>query len=76
MRTIREYKVVKTTFYINDADDYGLVSEDVATFDNKTDAEWFCEENVNEMCVNDNERLEVWQCFNEDEKIYVVASYC
>ena len=70
MRTVKNFKVVKSEFYINNVNDWGYHEENITTFSNRTDAEWFCEDNVEQYGC-----LEVQQCFNEDDKVYVIATY-
>lgn len=74
MRTTKNFKVVKSKFYINNPNDYGYYTEDIAEFNNQTDAEWFCEDNIERLC-KDKECLEIQRCFNEDDKVYVIATY-
>lgn len=70
MRTTKNYKVVDSEFYFNDINDWGCHTKEIATFDTLTEAQWFCEDNCKNYHV-----LEIHHTFNEDDKIYVEASY-
>ena len=75
MRTIKCYKVVKDKFYINNPFDWGHKTKTIKIFDNITSAQWYCEDNVDRLCKEPNESLELQQVFNEDTKVYVLATY-
>ena len=75
MRTTKGFRVVKSTYYFNNITDFGHKEEELAMFDNLTDAQWFCEDHLEEYVKNDRECLEIEQCFNEDNIVYVRESY-
>lgn len=75
-RETKGFKVVKTTFILNEYFDYGLKEEHIETFDNITDAEAFCENNLTKYVKDLHDTLEVQRVFNTDNVVYVERSYC
>lgn len=72
--TTKNFKVVKSKFYINGVDDWGHHTQDITTFNTLNEAREFCKKSVSELCTG-NECLEIHRCFNEADTVYVEESY-
>ena len=72
--TTKNFKVVKSEFYINSVDDWGHHTQDITTCNTLNEAREFCKTSIGELCIG-NECLEIHRCFNEADTVYVEETY-